>query len=164
MFSGFLQTVSIESISFIPKLWLHRLKGAYNGLNGVHGLAGWKCLLMIKRICKDHSNFIEYRVIHHWWDNNCSNSPVRVFDHARFVISSILFNVSDRIDLPSNTRPNILYTEAQIDIAKKRMELIGRKPPAKFTKQKVIGFFSTWHIYFLTLRRSFLLVCHIMLK
>lgn len=32
------------------------------------------------------------------------------------------------------------------------MELIGRAPPAKFTKKKVLGFFSTWHIWLLTPR------------
>ena len=30
------------------------------------------------------------------------------------------------------------------------MEEIGRQPPAKFTKKKILGFFTTWHIWFLT--------------
>ncbi|KAH8092630.1 MFS general substrate transporter [Cristinia sonorae] len=50
-------------------------------------------------------------------------------------------------DLPTTTKPSILYTQKQIDIAIKRMESIGRKPPAKFTKKKIIGFFSNWHIW-----------------
>ncbi|KAI0276188.1 MFS general substrate transporter [Russula aff. rugulosa BPL654] len=50
-------------------------------------------------------------------------------------------------DLPSTTKPSMLYTQEQLDIAKKRMDSVGRKPPAKFTKKKVLGFFSTWHIY-----------------
>ena len=43
MFSGFLQTVRacalrLQRITFKPLR-----QGAYNGLNGVYGLAGWKC-------------------------------------------------------------------------------------------------------------------------
>lgn len=40
-------------------------------------------------------------------------------------------------DLPSTTKPSMLYTQEQLDIAKKRMDSVGRKPPAKFTKKKV---------------------------
>lgn len=40
-------------------------------------------------------------------------------------------------DLPSNTRPSMFYTQEQIDIGKKRMADIGRKPPAPFTRKKV---------------------------
>ena len=56
------------------------------------------------------------------------------------------------LDLPSNTRPNFIYTERQVEIGKNRMEEIGRQPPAKFTRKKVLGFFTTWHIWFLTPR------------
>ncbi|KZT19852.1 MFS general substrate transporter [Neolentinus lepideus HHB14362 ss-1] len=66
MFSGFLQT------------------GAYNGLNGRYGLAGWQWLFII---------------------------------------------------------------DAQLAMARKRMEEIGRRPPTKYTKKKIIGFFKTWHIW-----------------
>ena len=47
MFSGFLQTVSafITSCAIIAD---YQVQGAYNGLNGVHGLAGWKCALSIR--------------------------------------------------------------------------------------------------------------------
>lgn len=55
-------------------------------------------------------------------------------------------------DLPSTTRPSAIYTRAHIEIAKQRMESVGRKPPAKFTREKVIGFFKTWHLYLFTLR------------
>ncbi|KAI9441913.1 MFS general substrate transporter [Lactarius indigo] len=50
-------------------------------------------------------------------------------------------------DLPTTTKPSIFYTQEQLDIAIKRMESEGRKPPGKLTKEKVRGFFSTWHIY-----------------
>ncbi|KAI0715821.1 MFS general substrate transporter [Cerioporus squamosus] len=96
MFSGFLQT------------------GAYNGLNGVYGLAGWKWLFIIDGII---------------------TVPIALLG---FLIMP---------DLPSNTRPSIIYTQAQIDIGKRRMEAIGRKPPAAFTRKKILGFFTTWHIY-----------------
>ncbi|KAI0707068.1 MFS general substrate transporter [Earliella scabrosa] len=96
MFSGFLQT------------------GAYNGLNGVYGLAGWKWLFIIDGII---------------------TVPIALLG---YVIMP---------DLPSNTRPSIFYTQEQLDIGKRRMAEIGRKPPAPFTRKKVIGFFTTWHIY-----------------
>lgn len=51
------------------------------------------------------------------------------------------------IDLPSNTKPSYLYTQAEIDLANRRMEEIGRKPPGKFTKQKVRLRFSISPIY-----------------
>ncbi|KZT67908.1 MFS general substrate transporter [Daedalea quercina L-15889] len=39
-------------------------------------------------------------------------------------------------DLPSNTRPNYLYSQDEIDLANRRMEEVGRKPPSKFTRKK----------------------------
>jgi hypothetical protein len=33
------------------------------------------------------------------------------------------------------------------------MEEVGRKPPAKYTKEKVIGFFKTWHLWCLVPRK-----------
>ncbi|KAJ3851393.1 major facilitator superfamily domain-containing protein [Lentinula lateritia] len=51
-------------------------------------------------------------------------------------------------DLPHNTKPSKwLYTEEQLEIANQRMAEINRKPPSKFTKAKILGFFTTWHIY-----------------
>lgn len=50
-------------------------------------------------------------------------------------------------DLPHNTKPSWLYTEPQLEMARKRMAEVNRKPPSKFTKAKVLGFFKTWHIY-----------------
>ncbi|KAI9000475.1 MFS general substrate transporter [Trametes punicea] len=96
MFSGFLQT------------------GAYNGLNGVHGLAGWKWLFIIDGMITVPIALLGYLIM-----------P----------------------DLPSNTQPSMFYTQDQIDLGKKRMADIGRKPPAPFTRKKVQGFFTTWHIY-----------------
>ncbi|KAJ3557664.1 hypothetical protein NM688_g1349 [Phlebia brevispora] len=99
MFSGFLQT------------------GAYNGLNGVHGLAGWRWLFIIDGII---------------------TIPIALLG---FLIMP---------DLPTNMKPSFLYTQDQIDMAVRRMEKAGRKPPSHFTRAKIIGFFKTWHIWLLT--------------
>jgi hypothetical protein len=56
-------------------------------------------------------------------------------------------------DLPYNTRPSLFYTESQLQLARRRMEEVGRKPPAKYTKEKVIGFFKTWHLWCLVPRK-----------
>ncbi|KAI0288707.1 MFS general substrate transporter [Russula brevipes] len=40
-------------------------------------------------------------------------------------------------DLPSTTKPSTFYTQEQLHIAQKRMDSVGRKPPAKLTKKKV---------------------------
>ncbi|KAH9985455.1 MFS general substrate transporter [Russula vinacea] len=50
-------------------------------------------------------------------------------------------------DLPSTTKPSVVFTQEQLNMAQNRMDSVGRKPPAKFTKEKVLGFFSTWHIF-----------------
>lgn len=42
MFSGFLQTVSLAQTMSL-RLLIGVVQGAYNGLNGVHGMAGWRC-------------------------------------------------------------------------------------------------------------------------
>ncbi|KAJ3784988.1 MFS general substrate transporter [Lentinula aff. detonsa] len=96
MFSGFLQTA------------------AYDGLNGVHGLAGWKWLFIIDGII---------------------TIPIALLG---FLIMP---------DLPHNTKPSRWYTESQLETAKRRMEKVNRKAPSKFTKAKILGFFTTWHIY-----------------
>lgn len=52
MFSGFLQTVGDTRLSGICKSSLILsvfVQAAYNGLNGVHGLAGWKCPSLVPR-------------------------------------------------------------------------------------------------------------------
>ena len=44
MFSGFLQAVRVYTFH-LPVMFIEFIQqGAYNGLNGVHGLAGWKCM------------------------------------------------------------------------------------------------------------------------
>ncbi|KZT02257.1 MFS general substrate transporter [Laetiporus sulphureus 93-53] len=100
MISGFLQT------------------GAYDGLNGRFGLAGWKWLFIIDGII---------------------TIPIALFG---FIVMP---------DLPSNTSPSFIYSKEQIELAQRRMEEVGRRPPARFTKRKVLGFFKTWHLYLLTL-------------
>ncbi|KAJ3712874.1 major facilitator superfamily domain-containing protein [Lentinula raphanica] len=74
--------------------------------------------------------------------------------HGLFIIDGIitipiaLLGFLIMPDLPHNTRPSKwLYTEKQLELAKTRMERANRKPPSKFTKRKLLGFFTTWHIY-----------------
>lgn len=57
-------------------------------------------------------------------------------------------------DLPHNTKPSFLYTEDQLELARKRMKEVNRMPPSKFTKAKVLGFFKTWHFWTLVPRKS----------
>ncbi|CCM02774.1 uncharacterized protein FIBRA_04882 [Fibroporia radiculosa] len=92
--------------------------GAYDGLNGKYGLAGWKWLFIIDGIITVPIAFLGFLIM-----------P----------------------DLPSNTPAGYLYTEDEIQLARRRMEEIGRKPPSRYTKKKIIGFFSTWHVYLCTL-------------
>lgn len=40
-------------------------------------------------------------------------------------------------DLPTTTKPSIFLSEAHLEIGKRRMEEVGRKPPSHFTKKKV---------------------------
>ncbi|KAK0189507.1 major facilitator superfamily domain-containing protein [Armillaria mellea] len=98
IFSGFLQAA------------------AYDGLNGIGGLAGWRWLFIIDRII-----------------------TVPIGLSGFFVMP----------DLPHSTRAGIIFTEKELAMARKRMDLIGRKPPSEFTKAKVMGFFNTWHLYVL---------------
>ncbi|THH29469.1 hypothetical protein EUX98_g4716 [Antrodiella citrinella] len=88
--------------------------GAYTGLHGKGGLAGWRWLFIIDGVI---------------------TIPIAILG---FWIMP---------DLPTTTRPSVLYTQKQLDIGIKRMEEIGRKPPAAFTKKKIIGFFTNWHIW-----------------
>ncbi|TCD64346.1 hypothetical protein EIP91_004215 [Steccherinum ochraceum] len=88
--------------------------GAYNGLHGKGGLAGWRWLFVIDGI---------------------------------ITIPIALLGFWIMPDLPTTTKPSVFYTQKQLDIAVRRMEEIGRKPPAQFTKKKILGFFTTWHIW-----------------
>jgi len=88
--------------------------GAYNGLRGRGGLAGWRWLFIIDGVI---------------------TIPIAILGF--FIMP----------DLPTTTRPSVFYTQKQIDIGIRRMEEIGRKPPAPYTKKKVLGFFTNWHIY-----------------
>jgi MFS transporter, ACS family, pantothenate transporter len=45
-------------------------------------------------------------------------------------------------DLPWRAKPSFIFTQEQLDIAQRRMDSVGRKPPAKFTKEKVRPAFS----------------------
>ncbi|KAI0032098.1 MFS general substrate transporter [Vararia minispora EC-137] len=64
-------------------------------------------------------------------------------------------------DLPTTTKPSWIYTRHQLDIAVARMESVGRKPPAQFTKAKIRSFFTTWHIWTLVPRKPALIYPHI---
>ncbi|KAH9924098.1 MFS general substrate transporter [Amylocystis lapponica] len=101
-----------------------KFKGAYDGLNNVHGLAGWKWLFIIDGII---------------------TIPIALLGFL------IMPGQSNLTDLPSNTPPSLIYSQAQIDMANRRMAEVGRKPPTHFTRKKIIGFFTTWHVYLLTL-------------
>jgi len=50
-------------------------------------------------------------------------------------------------NLPHNTKPSYLYTPEQLDMARRRMEEVGRKAPQAYTWEKIKGFFKTWHFY-----------------
>ncbi|KFY84297.1 hypothetical protein V500_09412 [Pseudogymnoascus sp. VKM F-4518 (FW-2643)] len=57
-------------------------------------------------------------------------------------------------DVPEGKKPWYL-SESDIKLARKRMELEGRKPRAKYTVAKVKKIFTSWHIYALTLTYTF---------
>ena len=83
------------------------------------------------------------RAFHHRRNHYHSNRLARVLDHAGYIYSTIrrmciqLRSSSTDIDLPTTTKPSIFYTQEQIEIGKRRMAEIGRKPPAPFTRKKV---------------------------
>ncbi|EIM85372.1 MFS general substrate transporter, partial [Stereum hirsutum FP-91666 SS1] len=95
--------------------------GAYNGLNGVHGMSGWRWLF----VC-----------------DSALSIPIALIG---FLIMP---------DVPTRQRPSWLYSEHELMIAQKRMQEVGRRPPGKLTKAKVLGFFKTWHLYVLVMRES----------
>ena len=138
MFSGFLQA------------------GAYTGLNGVHGLAGWRCIS--NQSCQ-HLHYA--KPLLQGFSLLTGLSPYLLPSLGSWLCRVRLFSYTTGsaakawTDLPSNTKPSIFYTQKQIEIAQKRMEEIGRKPPSHFTREKVKGFFKTWHIYFLVPRKSY---------
>jgi len=53
-------------------------------------------------------------------------------------------------DVPEISKPWYL-TEEEVALGQRRMELEGRKKRGPYTKAKVKGIFSSWHIYLLTL-------------
>ncbi|KAK8238822.1 MFS general substrate transporter [Phyllosticta capitalensis] len=53
-------------------------------------------------------------------------------------------------DVPEISKPFYLKPE-ELDLAKHRMKLEGRKPRAPYTKEKIKKIFSSWHIWSLTL-------------
>ncbi|EKM58676.1 uncharacterized protein PHACADRAFT_207467 [Phanerochaete carnosa HHB-10118-sp] len=102
--------------------------GAYNGLNGGSSSS------TASSLCLSHS----------WASSSCqarASFPTPPENPAEPVVPA---------DLPSNTKPSMLYTQEQIDMAQQRMLSVGRKPPTHFTKAKVLGFFRTWHVWLLT--------------
>ncbi|VDC07710.1 unnamed protein product [Peniophora sp. CBMAI 1063] len=88
--------------------------GVYNGLNGKHGVAGWRWLFIIDGVI---------------------TIPIALLG---FLIMP---------DLPTTTKPSIFLSEEQLEIGKRRMEEVGRKPPSHFTKKKILSFVSTWHFW-----------------
>lgn len=50
-------------------------------------------------------------------------------------------------DLPYLAKPSLILTQADIDLAKLRLERIDRAPPAKWTRAKVIKILLDWRFY-----------------
>ena len=73
----------------------------------------------------------------------CLGSGLIFFFQGLFILDGVisipiaLLGFIAMPDLPSTTKPSRLYSQEQLDMAKKRMDSAGRKPPAKFTKKKV---------------------------
>jgi ACS family pantothenate transporter-like MFS transporter len=104
----------------MTEIHVYDRQGIYNCLNGSGGLAGWKCY------------------------SDCSLLRLQAdFSQGLFILDGVisipiaLLGYLVMPDLPSTTRPSMFYTQGQLDIAQKRMDSVGRKPPAKFTKEKV---------------------------
>ncbi|KAF9875071.1 major facilitator superfamily transporter [Colletotrichum karsti] len=99
MFSGYLQA------------------GVYKGLNGVHGLAGWKWLFIMDGII---------------------SLPICLAGY--FLIP----------DLPENTRAFYL-NEKEREMARNRMNAVGRAPRTKLGRSAFKRIFGRWHVYYLTI-------------
>jgi len=95
-------------------------QGIYNSLNGSGGLAGLEMLF---------GSFFA-------WARADFFQGLFILDGVISIPIALLgFLVMP--DLPSTTKPSMFYTQEQLDIAKKRMDSVGRKPPAEFTRKKV---------------------------
>ncbi|KAF4480436.1 Pantothenate transporter liz1 [Colletotrichum fructicola Nara gc5] len=99
MFSGYLQA------------------GVYKGLNGVHGLTGWKWLFIMDGII---------------------SLPICIAGY--FLIP----------DLPENTRAFYL-NEKDREMARNRMNAVGRAPRTKLGLSAFKRIFGRWHVYYLTI-------------
>ncbi|KAK7052448.1 hypothetical protein R3P38DRAFT_2762817 [Favolaschia claudopus] len=106
MFSGFLQTA------------------AYNNLDGVRGLAGWRWLMIVDAIVSKSEAFI-------------STIPIALFG---FVFLP---------DLPWSAKPSLLLSADEIALARARMKAVGRKEKEPWSKAKLRRILTGWHIYIL---------------
>jgi len=81
------------------------------------------------------------RAFHHWRMHYCSDCSNGLSHDARLVFPRSCNNqailLGQRTDTPDKARPSILYSSKQLEIGRRRMEEIGRKPAAPFTKEKV---------------------------
>ncbi|KAM0721459.1 hypothetical protein Q7P37_002383 [Cladosporium fusiforme] len=99
MFSGYLQA------------------GVYRGMNGLHGLPGWKWLFIMDGVI---------------------GVPIAIA--GMFLIP----------DLPENTRAFYLRKD-QVELARKRMEDVGRAPRSRLGRSAWKRIFGRWHVYLLTI-------------
>jgi ACS family pantothenate transporter-like MFS transporter len=106
--------------------------GAYSGLNGTYGLAGWRWLFIIDGIITIPIALLGFLIMPGTYKSSWS-TPI----------------LNAETDLPTNTPPSWIINQRDIDIAQQRMKSVGRSAPARFTKRKIAGFFRTWHLYLL---------------
>ncbi|KJX98360.1 major facilitator superfamily transporter like protein [Zymoseptoria brevis] len=116
MFSGYLQA------------------GVYKGLNGAHGLPGWKW--------REYTPFTKSAT-------STNHIPVFIMDGiiSLPIACAGFFLIPD---LPENSRAFYL-TPAQVTLGRERMESVGRAPRKHlgwFTWKRIFG---SWHVYLLTL-------------
>ncbi|KAI8182082.1 Pantothenate transporter liz1 [Colletotrichum sp. SAR 10_75] len=101
----------------IPSQIVLTKAGVYKGLNGVHGLTGWKWLFIMDGII---------------------SLPICI---AGFFLIP---------DLPENTRAFYL-NEKDREMARNRMNAVGRAPRTKLGLSAFKRIFGRWHVYYLTI-------------
>ncbi|KAJ6531326.1 major facilitator superfamily domain-containing protein [Mycena capillaripes] len=103
-----------QSASALGAMWAGYLQAAvFAGLNGSHGLAGWKWGFII---------------------NGAITIPVGALGF--FFLP----------DAPATTRARWL-TSSDIAIAQERMKRVGRAPPGKLTRSKIVKCLTTWPLH-----------------
>ncbi|KAI8202072.1 Pantothenate transporter liz1 [Colletotrichum sp. SAR 10_76] len=114
--SGMKEDLSMNGneLNLVDTAWT---AGVYKGLNGVHGLTGWKWLFIMDGII---------------------SLPICI---AGFFLIP---------DLPENTRAFYL-NEKDREMARNRMNAVGRAPRTKLGLSAFKRIFGRWHVYYLTI-------------